>query len=64
MTNVPTRGMGRRDFIQTMIDFAEDERHGDIMVLAVMSHGVMEDGEFRIVASNYERLDIETDVVR
>lgn len=64
MTNVPTKGMGKRDFIQTMIDFAADEGHGDMMVLAVMSHGIKHFGEFRIVTSDYDELDIETDVIR
>ena len=62
--NVPTRGMGKRDFIQTMKNFAADEGHGDIMVLAVMSHGGEDHRGIKIITSNYEELDIEFDVIR
>ena len=64
VTNVPTRGMGKRNFIQTMKNFAADEGHGDIMVLVVMSHGSEDHRGIKIVTSTYDELDIEFDVIR
>ena len=55
--------MGKRDFTQTMKDFAADEGHGDIMVLAVMSHGSNEKEGFSIMTSNYEGLEVESDII-
>ena len=56
--------MGKKDFIQTMKDFASDDGHGDIMVLAVMSHGGEDHAGIKILTSNYEELKIESDVIR
>ena len=64
VNNVPTRGMRRMDFLQTIENFAEDENHGDIMVLAVMSHSSEEHTGIKILTSDYEELDLETDIVR
>ena len=63
VTVVDTENMGRRDFRQTMMDFSSDEKHGDIMVLVVMSHGVEGGHSGQIVTSiNGERIDIEHDI--
>ena len=56
--------MRRRDFLQTMENFAADKNHGDIMVLAVMSHSSEEHTGIKILTSDYEELDLETDIVR
>ena len=64
VNNVPTRGMRRMDFLQTMHNFAADKNHRDIMVLAVMSHSSEEHTGIKILTSDYEELDLERDIVR
>ena len=55
--------MGGRDFRQTMLDFSSDKKHGDIMVLVVMSHGDEGGHSGKIVTSkNGEKIDIEHDI--
>ena len=56
--------MRRMDFHQTMKNFAADKNHGDIMVLAVMSHSSEEHTGIKILTSDYEELDLETDIVK
>ena len=63
VTVVDTENMGGNDFRRTMLDFSSDEKHGDIMVLVVMSHGVEGGHSGQIVTSiNGERIDIEHDI--
>ena len=64
VTVVETEKMGGREFRQTMINFSSDEKHGDIMVLVVMSHGEEGGHSGKILTSNGERIDIEHDIFR
>ena len=62
VTVVPTENMGGREFRQTMLDFSY-EKHGDIMVLVVMSHGEEGGHSGKVLTSkNGERIDIEHDI--
>ena len=47
-----------------MSNFSFDEKHGDIMVLVVMSHGEQGGDSGKILTSNGERIDIEHDIFR
>ena len=63
VTVVDTKNMGGCDFRRTMMNFSSDEKHGDIMVLVVMSHGEEGGPSGQIVTSkNGERIDIERDI--
>ena len=65
VTVVDTENMGGNDFRQTMMNFSSDEKHGDIMVLVVMSHGYEGGHSGQILTSkNGERIDIEHDIFR
>ena len=47
-----------------MIDFAESDTHGSIMVLVVMSHGDKGGLSGKILTSTCEKIDVEMDIVR
>ena len=47
-----------------MIDLAESDTHGDIMVLIVMSHGAEGGLSGKIVTSTCEKIDVELDIIR
>ena len=64
MTKVTTKGMTKKDFIQTIKTFANADNHGDIMVLAVMSHGRENHAGVKLLTSNYEELDMEFDIIK
>ena len=65
VTVVDTENMGGHDFRRTMMNFSLDEKHGDIMVLVVMSHGEEGGPSGQILTSkNGERIDIEYDIFR
>ena len=51
----------RNQFIKTLIEFSE-EKHGDVMVLVVMSHGIPGGYRGKIIASNGQPVDIYEDI--
>ena len=50
----------RSEFLRKVLDFSEDEKHGDVVVVVVMSHGTRD----IIQTSDNKELDIENDIIR
>ena len=52
------------EFTKAIVEFAEDNGHGDIAVLVVMSHGEPGEASGKIIASDGQKVDIENDIIR